>query len=293
MSFFRLQTVRAKLTTLVALSVAVTLAILPVLSWQTKKQLVDEVDDRVEEVKTSFGTEVEDDLADLDIAARLIITTSKPRNEEKNSDAALADVIAKQFHEVYPDVDILFADAKGHVYSQLGCTTPHPELKAVPELEKVISGTEFRGMLPSGCESDPHAMPAYTIARPVQGGGAVVLCLPIDARYLHNASLKLGLELALVPVGSPEVLSKSDQFPARGVDATGEKPIIVDEGASTWAVARFAPKQLATGRSHYEVVAALDVTDIRAIVRENSASRWRRCCSRRLRPLRGARALPA
>jgi adenylate cyclase len=43
----------------------------------------------------------------------------------------------------------------------------------------------------------------------------------------------------------------------------------MDEGDNAWAVARFAPKQLATGTTHYEVVAALDVTDIRSIVRKN------------------------
>jgi len=269
MSVFRLQTVRAKLTALVALSVAVTLAILPVLSWQTKKQLVDEVDDRVEEVKTSFQTEVDDDLADLEIAARLIVTTSQSRTDGSKPDAAIADTIAKEFHEVYPDVDILFADKSGKVYSQLGCQTPHQAIDAIPELAKVVAGESYRGMLPTGCEAQKDSMPAYTIALPMKGGGAVVLCLPIDRRYLHNASLKLGLELALVPVSSNAVLSKSDHFPVGGTSADGAKPVIIDEGDEAWAVARFAPKELASGRTHYEVIAALDVTDIRSIVRKN------------------------
>ncbi len=269
MSVFRLQTVRAKLTALVALSVAVTLVILPVLSWQTKKQLVDEVDDRVEEVKISFQTEVDDDLADLEIAARLIVTTGQSRSDAVKPDVAIADTIAKEFHDVYPDVDILFADRAGKVYSQLGCQTPHAAIDAIPELAKVPLGESYRGMLPTGCETQVDSMPAYTIALPMKGGGAVVLCLPIDRHYLHNASLKLGLELALVPAAGSNVLSKSDHFPAGGTTAGSAKPVIIDEGDEAWAVARFTPKQLSTGPAHYEIVAALDVTDIRSIVRKN------------------------
>ena len=272
MSLFRLQTVRAKLTMLVALSVVVTLAILPVLSWQTNKQLVDEVDDRVEEVKTSFGTEVVDDLADLEIAARLISTTGRTHKSIETGDSSIADGVAKQFHDVYPDVDILFADKSGRVFTQLGCDKPHDTIATVPELAGVMKGQEFRGMLPTGCEAQTApATPAYTIAIPGKDGGAVVVCLPIDKQYLHNASLKLGLELAVAVKNEREPISRSDHFPDRGVEATGEKAVIVQEGEATWAVARFLPTQFGKGKTQYEVIAALDVTDIRSIVRKNFA----------------------
>jgi adenylate cyclase len=273
MGVFRLQTVRAKLTALVALSGIVMLVILPVLSWQTKKQLVDEVDDRVEGVRTSFGTEIDDDLADVEIAVRLISTSGRIHKAVETGDATIANGVAKQFHDIYPDVDILFADKSGHIFAQLGCERPHNALSDVPDLQDVLKGQPFRGMLATGCEAaKPGAdLPAYTIALPVDGGGAVVICMPIDKRYLHNASLKLGLELSLVTRGNRDPISKSDHFPEVGVGADNEKPVILEEGDSAWAVARFSPKQFSSGNRQYDVIAALDVTDIRAIVRKNFA----------------------
>ena len=71
-TIFRLKTVRAKLTMLVALSIIMMLATLPVLSWLLHRQLIDEVDDRVAEAEKSFREELKDDLADLSLAARIL-----------------------------------------------------------------------------------------------------------------------------------------------------------------------------------------------------------------------------
>src|SRR5580658_10186618 len=69
---FRLPTVRAKLTALVLLSVVVMLAALPVLSWLLHSQLTDEVNDRVGSAERAFQTELDDDLADLTLASRVL-----------------------------------------------------------------------------------------------------------------------------------------------------------------------------------------------------------------------------
>src|SRR5271166_1907237 len=70
--FFRLPTVRSKLIALVSLSAVVMLAALPVLSWLLHRQLVDEVDDRVTDAERAFQSELDDDLADLTLASRVL-----------------------------------------------------------------------------------------------------------------------------------------------------------------------------------------------------------------------------
>ena len=75
----RLPTVRAKLTALVATTVVTMLATLPVLSWLLHKQLIDEVDNRVEEANKSFQQELKDDLDDLALAAKVLAADGDTR----------------------------------------------------------------------------------------------------------------------------------------------------------------------------------------------------------------------
>ncbi len=53
----RLPTVRAKLTALVATTAVLMVATLPVLSWLLHRQLVDEIDNRVEGASRAFEQE--------------------------------------------------------------------------------------------------------------------------------------------------------------------------------------------------------------------------------------------
>ena len=61
----RLPTVRSKLTALVATTLVMMLCTLPVLSWLLHRQLIDEVDDRVEEAEEYFEEELRDNLVDI------------------------------------------------------------------------------------------------------------------------------------------------------------------------------------------------------------------------------------
>src|SRR5579859_7016273 len=111
----RLRTVRAKLTTLVALSAVVMLAALPVLSWILHRQLVDEVDDRVTEAERAFQTELDDDIADLTLASRVIAADTATAHAIRRRDAEHARRLAQIFVEVYPNVDILVVEGDGRV----------------------------------------------------------------------------------------------------------------------------------------------------------------------------------
>ncbi len=267
---FRLHTVRAKLTSLVLLSALAALLVVPVIAWQTNKQLVAEVDDRVEGALASFQVELNDDLQDVTVVAKLMATTAATKNAVQKQDQAMALEAGRQFHEAYPDIDVLFAGARGKVFAEIECDEPFDDLHQVPELVPVLSGGSFSGMLPTGCNKKGELdVPAYVIAVPVDGGGVLVLSLPMDEGYLRNAAAKLGLELALVRRGDSHVITRSEHFPPAGATVLDGTPIMTDQGASTWASARFAPKEYAASAHGYEIVAALDVSDVRAIVRHN------------------------
>ena len=268
----RLPTVRAKLTALVSLSVVVMLAALPVLSWLLHQQLVDEVDDRVTDAEKAFQTELDDDLADLTLASRILSADGATARAIQDRDAGRALALAQIFNEVYPNIDILLVQADGHVLAQVGCDLPPVDVSGVPEMAAVPRGTKLKGVIERGCESPSSgAAAAYVIGVPLPGVGAVFTCMPVDAEYLRNSSAKLGLELALAVLGGDQkIVGATHEFPNGAVGAAGPtETTIVDSGSRSWAVQRFEPRQLHGLLGSVNMVAALDVTDIHTIVRRN------------------------
>jgi len=273
--FFRLTTVRAKLTALVSMSAVVMLAALPVLSWLLHRQLVDEVDDRVTEAERAFQTELDDDLADLTLASRILSTPDgAAAHSIQRHDANRAHQLAQVFLDVYPNIDILLVDETGHVLAQVGCEHPPDAVGGIQELAELPRGQAFRGVVEHGCESTTSkAPPAYVISQPIPGVGGAVVCEPVDADYLKNSSAKLGLELALAiidPGNDHKLVGQTQDFPGGAVGAAKRTDTtIIDVEDRSWAVQRFEPRQLEGKIGHIGMLAALDVTDIHRIVRRN------------------------
>jgi adenylate cyclase len=272
---YRLTTVRAKLTALVALSAFVMLAALPVLSWVLHRQLVDEVDDRVTEAERAFQTELDDDIADLLLASRVLAADTPTMHAIDRHDADRARRLAQLFLDAYPHVDILVVEKDGHVLGQVGCDHPPDNVDGIVELAELTQGKEFKGVLTHGCETAPETPPAYVVARPTANGGGVVVCLPVDAEYLKNSSAKLGLELALAvldPNDTHRIVGATHEFPHGALGAAQRRETtIIDAADKSWAAQRFEPRQLEGRLGQIGMVAALDVTDIHTIVRRNLA----------------------
>ena len=263
----RLRTVRAKLTALVALSVVVMLAALPILSWLLHRQMIDEVDDRVTEAEKSFQTELQDDIADVEVAARVIAIDTDTARALVARDFAAARTLAELYVSVYPEIDVVLADVNGNVVAQVGCVSAPKHLREVPGLAGVLAGNEFRGVIAHGCETGNDAPPAVVIAIPVKGAGAIIICLALNEAYLTNSSAKLGLELALASNGGAVAVTPT--FPTEGIASSQAEPRMLDHESKAWAVARFVPKSLAGASPPLAIVAALDVTDIQKIIRKN------------------------
>jgi adenylate cyclase len=268
----RLPTVRAKLSALVLLSVVVMLAALPVLSWLLHRQLVDEVDDRVTDAEHAFQTELDDDLADLTLASRVLSADDATSRALQKHDSAGARRLAQVFNEVYPNLDVLLVEPDGRALAHVGCENPPERIDGIAELTDLSKGNPVHGVTARGCESPASdAAPAYAIGVPI-GAGAIIVCLPLDTAYLDNARAKLGLELALAvvdPGGNPRPVGQTHQFPRSALGLSSSEPTMVDSGSHSWAVARFQPRQLVGTTGKVEMLAALDVTNIRVIVRHN------------------------
>jgi adenylate cyclase len=265
----RLNTVRAKLTALVAFSAALTLVSIAVLSWLMHRQLIDEVDDRVPEAIRGFNLELEDDLSDVQATVESLALRRQVAEAMRARDAKTAAAAGKPFENAYPDLDIAFFDVTGKVFAHSGLATPPETVASV--LGGLVPGSDgaIRGFVPRGCEHPSSvALPGYVLARAVPDAGTILACIPIDVRFLDNASQKLGTELALLgPDGG--LLEASQRFPRSLAGKAGSGPTIEQEDEKTWALDRLDPERLGSSVGAYRVVLALDVTDIKNVVRRH------------------------
>ena len=265
-----LRTVRAKLTALVALPLVVMLFVLPVLSWTLDKELVDEVDDRVHEAETAFRVEFDDDIGDVRIAATLLAGNPATAHALAGHDKTEAHKLAEEYLRQYPDFDILFVDAQGKVLDQVGCKLPRGDIGTVPEFAGLLSGKGSSGVVAHGCEAPgTDAPPAYVVAVPVVGGGAVIVCLPFAMPLLTNAGHKVGVELAILHPGSDRPVVATARFPPQGMTIKGTATTQVAVGKDDWAVARYQVPQLQSAGGGFELLLALDVSDIRDLVHDH------------------------
>jgi adenylate cyclase len=260
--------VRAKLLTLVALPVVLMLGALPVLGWLLDRQLVDEVDDRVVDAKKSLQGELDDDLATLRLTVRVLAADPDLYRALDAHDARSASDLARLFSSVYPAVEILLVEPSGKVLAAVGKSPPPDTLDAIPELVNVGRTPEIAGIAKRGCAKADKG-PARLFAAKAGTSGFVVACEHVDSAYVANAADKLGVELAVLLPGAADPIARSSAFPLVAIRAAKPDSSLIDEGATSWAVARFSPSWGTSKEDRVDVIAALDVSDVKAIVRRN------------------------
>jgi adenylate cyclase len=256
------------LTTLVGLSAVATLAALPLLHALMTRELVDVVDDRVPEAVKGFDVELTDDIGDLVAATKSLGDSDELQRAVAAGDSAAAEVELKVFHEAYAGTSFIVYGAAGKVLAQTGLPAPALPRGAFAGLDAIDNGaSETRVIARGGCSTKVSTDPAFVMARSVRGSGTVVACMSLDARYLSNTSAKLGVELA-VARGEREVGTMTPGFPI-GALAGAKGDALVDVDGKAWATTHFEPAAFAGVPGRFSVVAALDMTRIRDVVRKN------------------------
>lgn len=273
----RLSTVRAKLTVLVALSSLATLAALPALSWVMHRQLIAQISERVPQAIRNFRLELRQQQRAISTSARQASRTRElveglQLRDEAAVGAALEAVIA-----AHPDIAIAAFDELGDLVAARGLDAPPPSTDDVPGLAEGLSGIaemdDLRDVLVHGCDGQQGSPPAYMIAQRARSdAGSLLACIPIDHTYFHEAATRLGVEIALVDPSGRRITGTA-RFPTellRGASIGDEThPTIVEEEGSLWALSGFAPRSLRGKAGDFSIVMALDVSDVRAIVRQN------------------------
>ncbi|HEY1954589.1 MAG TPA: adenylate/guanylate cyclase domain-containing protein [Polyangiaceae bacterium] len=261
---FRLRTVRRKLLSLVGLSIVVTLAMLPVLYWLLHEQLLAEANDRVKNARRAYTMELDDRTKTLQMAATLMASDGDVAHAIHTGDHDAANHETQDFAKQFPEIDVLLIDAEGKEVSRIGCDGGTEVVDAKGVVKDALAGKPAEGMSGRGCAKE--RLPTYFVARPVPGGGAIVVGREFTKDRLERSGHKVGLELALVdPKGV--LVNKTDHFPAGGEKVVPNDPMLITIGSSTYVVEPFTSDKLTTRKGNkYWLVAARDVTHVRGAI---------------------------
>ena len=265
---FRLRTVRAKLLSLVALSIVVTMAVLPLLSWLLHKQLLEEVDDSVQNASEAYQAELDDDILDMRLAATLLSSDSDVHRAIEADDAKTLQDMTETYAKIYPDIDVVFIRKDGSRLARVGCDPDGPNLSDRGVVKKALEeGKSFEGLSARGCNKVP--LPTYMIAMPANQKGVVIVGMDFSQSSLESTGKKLNLDLALVdPKGN--LVNKTKNFPPGGEKVAANDPLLVEVGQRTYIMQPFYPKELKHDKDgQFALVAALDVTAVRTTIRQN------------------------
>ncbi len=253
--------IRVKLALLVGLPLLLLGGALPILSSIQHKELIEAADDQVEDAERAFMAEMEDDLADLHLAARIVATHDKTERALRDGSVKEALDVAKIFSSLYPRLDVTLAARDGRVLGDVGPTDTPGQLNEMPGLGSLDGNAERHILLAQGCaKAETHAPPAQAVLEPVGRLGWVLACEPLDTGYLENVSDKLSLELAFVTEKGREI-SLTVHYPHEISAGANTGLSLVENRGKVWATQRFRLNHRDEYRATpLDVIAVVDVS---------------------------------
>jgi adenylate cyclase len=259
--------IRAKLALLVGLPLILLGAALPILSSIQHKELIDAADDQVEDAERAFIAEMEDDLADLHLAARIVATHDKTERALHNGSVKEALEVANIFASLYPRLDVTLAARDGRVLGDVGPTDTPGQLNEILGIGGLQGTAERHILLAQGCaRPETKAPPAQAVLEPVGNLGWVLACEPLDQGYLENVSAKLSLELAFIAENGREV-SSTVHYPHEISVGANNGLSLLESRSKVWATQRFRLNHRQEYRSTpLDVIAVVDVSKTSASV---------------------------
>ena len=259
--------IRAKLALLVVLPLVLLCGALPILSSIQHKELINAADDQVEDAERAFVAEMEDDLADLNLAARIIATHDKTERAMRDGSVKEALDVAKIFASLYPRLDVTLATRDGRVLGDVGPTDTPDHLSKMSGVGALDGNEERHMLLAQGCAlPETHAPPSQAVLAPIGRIGWVLACEPLDTGYLENVSDKLSLELAFVAENGREV-SSTVHYPHEISVRANSGTSVLESHDKVWATQRFRLNHRDVYRATpLDVIAVVDVTKTSASV---------------------------
>jgi adenylate cyclase len=266
-----MKTVRVKLVALVFGCVAPAIAGAVMFSNTAERNLLAQVERRVDSANRRFETELDEYQKNARLALTFADQSPRFARALAELDPLGAERFVERLSEVYKYRIIVASDAQGVVLARgnvergslesLGADTS-------PAFAELLANKPVAGLIPVRLEGGPTY--ALVSATPVHQEevqvGALALLTPITSRYLEHLQSKLNADLALTVNG--QLLAATSSHPAPELKSLSESADLREVGAQLFAVKTFLPKQLQSAGVVVELTASRDVTEMRDEVRK-------------------------
>ncbi len=263
-----MRSVRTKFFAVIALCLLPMAVATRIFYFVSERQMRADVEDRMRNAGRAFSLELQDDIATLEVAARLISTDPDVQRELAAGDRAVLYEHVDDFSGVYPWLRVYLADAHGTVLASSADSQAVGSLATMPAVASALHGVSFSGIARvRSLDAGPAAVESvysYVLTRPIdyRGGlvGVLLATFPLDRQYLDNTEGKEGLALSL-RVGQKVVAFNADH-PAPDSEATAGQVDVRPMGDRLIALTSFTPADICTTPAPVTVLAAEDVTHL-------------------------------
>ncbi|HEX4337584.1 MAG TPA: adenylate/guanylate cyclase domain-containing protein [Polyangiaceae bacterium] len=264
-------TVRGKLVTLVLACVAPAIAAAVLRSCEAERDMLEQVERRVNGSNRRFGLELDEYQENANLALSLVGKSSAFQKALVAHDAAGAERLVKTLADVYQHRIVLASDARGVLVAKANAERGPVSLgpDASPVFADLLAGKPLTGMADVHfADANGYAM---VTAIPIRAGdeqvGAVALLTPITASYLEYLEPKLNADLS-VRVNEKVVAACADH-PAPDLESHSDTATMKDVGGKLFALKTFRPEKLQRAGMEVEITASRDVTELRDEVRKD------------------------
>jgi len=294
-----MRTVRTKLVALVLACVAPAILGAVLRSRQAEKELLGQVERRVNGANRRFTSELEEYQVNAKMALTLTQHSARFQQALFARESGPVERMVKRLAAVYDQRVILAADVRGVVLAggnaDKGPKSLGPESSAA--FAELLAGKPVTGLIPveftdgagyamvsaepvlvtelpsnnaGGVAASAPASPPPAPAKPVAPlgtpVGSIVLLTRITEKYLGYLEPKVNADLSIRVNG--KLVASSPDNPASALVSNAEAPTLKEVGPKLFAVKTFRPPTLQRPGMQVEVTASRDVTELRDAARK-------------------------
>jgi adenylate cyclase len=266
-----MKTVRSKLVALVLACVAPAIVGAVLRSREAERDMLEQVERRVNATNRRFGTELDEYQANARLALSMAEHGARFQQALATHDPAGAQRMIDRLAEVYEHRTIIASDNRGVILAKgnadRGPASLRPE--SSPAFADLLAGKSLTGLVAVQFSDGPGY--AIVSAEPVRLDGAevgaIALITPMTAKYLEYLEPKLNADLSLRV--NEKVVAACADHPAPNLEAHGESVTFKEVGPKLFALKTFRPEKLQRDGMEVEITASRDVTELRDEVRKD------------------------
>ncbi|HEX4445271.1 MAG TPA: adenylate/guanylate cyclase domain-containing protein, partial [Polyangiaceae bacterium] len=262
-----MRTVRFKLVALVLACVLPAIVGAVLRSRAAERDMLDQVERRVNATNHRFGEELEEDQANAGLALAMAENSTKFRQALEAHDAAGAAPLVTRLAEAYRGRIILASDSKGFVLARGNAEHGPASLDATssPAFADLLAGKPLTGMIEVRFTDVPGNAYAMVSAVPVRVNdaqvGAIALLTPVTAEYLERLEPRLNADLSIRV--NEKVVAACADHPAPDLESHAPTAVLKEVGAKIFALKTFRPDSLQRPDMEVEITASREITELR------------------------------